>query len=168
MPLLLSADDFRLDTATCEIRYSEAYLLFDRTGAIIQDVRRLFTDVRIINPTPIQTTFQAKEGVCALELLQSRFSVQRPDSSLEKFGVHCKHFFETTTSQLEVNMITRVGLRLLFRKKLKEVSEARNILSSLQLLNLEQKKRFGASEQLDELIIRWEGEQIGATSSRPE
>ena len=85
MPPPLSADDFKLDSASCETRYAEAYLLFDRTGSVIQEMRghSFFTDLQIINPTPVQTTFRSKEGTFSMELTQSRFHGMKPDRSLE-------------------------------------------------------------------------------------
>src|SRR6266436_5562708 len=162
MPPLLSADDFRLDTAICETRYSEAYLVFDRTGSVIQELRSLFTDLEIINPTPVQTTFRSKEGTFTMELAQSRFNGHKPDSSLEKFGHHCKHFFDVISAQLDIKVFTRIGLRVLLRHTFKDVQESRAALNALKLLNLDMKKRFGAAEEIDEILIRWEGEQTGA------
>ncbi len=150
-----------MTSAVCEVRYESAYLIFDRTGQVCHDARTLFTDCTVLNATPNQTIFQAKEGAFALELAQSRFSTTRPDSSLEKFAEHAKKFFDSVTRNLEVKVFTRVGLRTIFRKDFGALDEAKVALTSLKLVGLKSAERYGVGSEPREILFRWESDQLG-------
>ena len=106
----LSVADFKVKFAVCELRYENAYLLFDRTGQVCHEARALYTDCNVLSAAPNQTFFQANEGSFALELAQCRFSTFTPDSTLEKFAVHCKGFFDSVARHLDVRAFTRIEL----------------------------------------------------------
>jgi hypothetical protein len=162
MPIPLSTADFKVTSATCELRYENAYLIYDRTGQVFHDIRGLYTNFQVVNATPNQTIFQSDEGAFALELSQSRFSTTKPDPSLEKFATNCKSFFDSVTVLLDIRVFTRVGLRVFFRKDFKEINEAKAALHSLRVVNLKAEERFGAASAPHEVSLRWEGSQVGA------
>ncbi len=161
MPLPLSLDDFKIASAVCELRYEEACLLFDRTGQLCNEAKARYTDCEVVSAVPNQTVLRADEGTFTVELKQCRVGTTSPDSGLERFGAHCKGFFDSVANSLEVKVYTRIGLRVLFRKEYKDFAEAKAALNSLKLLNLPQVERFGASSEPREMIFRWEGAQIG-------
>ncbi len=61
MPIPMTVDDFKMVSATCEVRYEKAYLIYDRTGQVCHDACTLFTDCNVLSAAPNQTIFQAKE-----------------------------------------------------------------------------------------------------------
>jgi hypothetical protein len=158
----LSFADFQLSRAVCETRYENAYMIYDRTGELIQRCSTLFTDVKVIVAQPDKSAFQADEGSFALELGASRFISEKAASGLEAFSVSCKQYFDLVTDLLQVKVFTRIGLRVIVRKKTKDKDEAKELLKSLKLPTLRSQMRFGASEDPEEVIFRWEGSEIGA------
>jgi hypothetical protein len=160
--MLLSVADFKVKFAVCELRYENAYLLFDRTGQVCHEARALYTDCNVLSAAPNQTFFQAKEGAFALELAQCRFSTFTPDGAMEKFAAHCKGFFDSVARNLDVRAFTRVGLRMFFRKDFKDLAEAKAVLTSLKLVNLPSVERFGAASEPVEIFLRWESTELGA------
>jgi hypothetical protein len=158
----LSVADFKMTSAVCELRYENAYLIYDRTGRICNEARSLYTDCNVLSAAPNLTTFQANEGAFALELAQSRFSTNKPDNSLEKFSEQSKKFFDSVMSNLEIRVFTRVGLRVISRKDFKSLDDAKVALTSLKLVNLQPTERFGAASEPHEVLFRWEGTQVGA------
>jgi hypothetical protein len=163
MPIPLSITDFKTTYAVCELRYENAYLIFDRTGQVCREAQASYTHCNVTSAAPNMTIFQADEGAFVLELSQCRFSTNRPDASLEKFAAHCKMFFDSVTIHLDVRVFTRVGFRILFRKDFKDLDEAKASLDSLKLVNLLPEERFGAAPEPHEIFLRWEGAQVGAT-----
>jgi hypothetical protein len=161
MPLPISIADFKMISVVCELRYENAYLLFDRTGKVCQDAQTRFTDCNVLTAAPNQTTFQAKEGSFFLGLAQCRFSASKPESALEKFAEHCKQFFDSVTQNLEVKVFTRVGLRVLFRKDFETLDDAKAVLMSLKLVGLQSAERYGVASEPRETLFRWESDQIG-------
>jgi hypothetical protein len=162
MTVRLSIDDFKLLNAVCELRYEDAYLIYDRTGVICREAKEFYTNGSVSGAAPAQTIFQADEGSFVLEMSQCRFSTTKPDPSLEKFAMHCKKFFNSAATHLEIRVFTRVGFRVVFRKDFSELEEAKAALVSLKIVNLPSEERFGASAEPHEMLLRWEGSQIGA------
>ncbi len=162
MPTTLSVSDFKLIRAVCELRYEDAFLVYDRTGEVAQSMRSVFTDLKVNSATPNQSLFQCKEGGLQLELNACRFTGERPDHGLEHFSANCETFFSAVTETLNIRVFTRIGLRLIFRSKTDGLAEAKAALRSLNLANFGSRLWFGAATDPDELMYRWENDEIGA------
>jgi len=158
----LTIDDFKPFSVTCELRYKSAFLIYDRTGQVLEDMRKAFTNITVAAASPPQTTFAAEEGSFTLELGACRFTSSRLDKNAETFAKHCTVFFDAVTNQLQVNVFTRIGLRYIARKEFKTLDEAKAALASMTLANLKPTKRFNSSESPTEVMFRWEDAQIGA------
>jgi len=162
MPTTLTIDDFTPYSITCEVRYKNAYLIYDRTGLILQDLREQFTNLEISTVAPQQTGFTSEEGAFNLDVGASRFTSAKADGSREAFYKQCKSFFRTVVHHLEIPVFTRIGVRYLARKEFKTVDEAKAALASLALANLKPTKRFNSSDSPTEVLFRWEDAEIGA------
>ena len=121
MPNPLTIDDFKPFSVTCELRYKNAYLIYDRTGQVIEDLREAFTDINVLASSPQQTSWTTNEGTLVLELGACRFTGVRPDKTAEVFAKGCKAFFDAVTHQLQIGVFTRIGLRYILRKEYKTV-----------------------------------------------
>jgi len=162
MPNSLTIDDFRLFSVTCELRYRNAYLIYDRTGQIIEDVSEFFTDINVAASSPQQTSWTTKQGTLVLELGACRFTSNRAEKNAESFATYCKAFFDAVTHHLQIGIFTRIGLRYILRKEFKSLDDSKAALASLMLPNLEPTKRFNSSDSPTEILFRWEDSQIGA------
>jgi hypothetical protein len=162
MPSPLTIDDFKSSNVTCEVRYKNAYLIFDRTGQVIEDLRESFTDISISVASPQQTTWTTNESTLVLELGACRLTSTCLDKSGEAFAKRCKAFFDAVVHNLQINLFTRIGLRCIYRKEYKTVDEARTALEAMTLVNLKPVKRFNSSDSPTEVLFRWEDSQVGA------
>ena len=158
----LRIDDFKLLTLTCELRYKNAYLIFDRTGQILAELREHFSDIEVSAASPQQTSFTSEEGTFVLELGACRFTVARADKGGEVFARQCKVYFETIMRHLDVSVLTRIGLRHIARKEFKSLEDSKSALAALGLAGLNPTKRFNSSDSPTEVLFRWEDSQIGA------
>jgi uncharacterized protein (TIGR04255 family) len=163
MPPSLTFNDFEVMSLTCELRYASAFLIFDRTGQIIRDVQRVVPNVRMAVATPPQTTFTIDGGTFVIELGACRFSSSQEKRKFEVFADYCQTFFDAVTGHLEIEIFERVGLRHVMKKHFKSETEARAVLSAMQLANLKPAKRFNISDSPSEVLCRWEDSQIGTT-----
>jgi len=163
MPSALTIDDFKAFSATCELRYKHGYLIFDRTGHVMEDMRESFPDIALSTASPQQTLFTAEEGTFAIELAACRFTSGHLDKNGETFAKHCKTFFDIVTDQFQIAVFTRIGLRNIFRREYKTEDESKQALASMMLANLKPTKRFNSSDSPTEVLFRWEDAQIGAT-----
>jgi uncharacterized protein (TIGR04255 family) len=159
--MTLSIDDFIPFSVTSEVRYKNAYLIFDRTGQILDDLKQHFTGLEISSAAPQQTGFTAEEGTFNLEVGVCRFTSSNVDGSGELFAKQCKLFFATVFQHLDITVFTRIGLRYIARKEFKTDDEAKAALASLMLANLRPAKRFNSSDSPIEIFFRWEDKEIG-------
>jgi uncharacterized protein (TIGR04255 family) len=162
MALALTFDDFKTFSITCELRYLNAYLIFDRTGIVISDMKDSFTNVIISNAGPQQTAFASDEGTFHIEIGAARFTSGRLEKGGEKFAQYCKAYFDSVTERLQIDILTRIGLRYILRKEFKSDEEAKTALAAMALANLKPAKRFNSSDSPTEIMFRWEDTEIGA------
>src|SRR6266481_7770910 len=125
MPSPLTIDDFKPFSVTSELRYKNAYLIYDNTGQVLEDLRGSFTDINVSTAGPAQTAFTAEEGSFTLELGACRFTSVRFDNNAERFAKQCKAFFDVVSDQLQLNIFTRIGLRYIARKEFKTLNESK-------------------------------------------
>ncbi len=154
-------DDFRLLRCVCEIRYANAYLIYDRTGEILHSLRDSFTNLNVASPGPNQTLFVADEGSFGLEIAKSHFIADTPNPKLEVFGAQCATYFDVVVDHLEIKVFTRIGLRTVWRKDFNAEEEATAALKSLELLNLKAGPRFGVTDGPTEAFVRWQDKEFG-------
>ncbi len=121
MPTTLSFADFSMSRAASELRYDNAYLIYDRTGQVIQEARGHFTNFKVTSATPNESTFLSDEGSFGLQLGSCRFISDKADASLESFGSSCKRYFDIVAELLDIRMFTRVGLRVITKKTTKDI-----------------------------------------------
>jgi len=157
----LTFDDFKPFTLTCELRYPNAYLIFDKTGQILNDLKETLTNISVSNAGPQQTAFASDEGSFHLEIGAARFTSGRPGRNAENFTKHCKAYFDALIERLEIEVFTRIGLRYILRKEFKTEGEAKLALAAMMLLNLKPTKRFNNSDSPVEMLFRWEDSQFG-------
>jgi hypothetical protein len=160
-PIHPSVADFKIHRVVCEARYTDAYLLYDKTGQLLEDVRRSFTNVKVVVAAPNQTLFTADQGAFGIEVGQSRFTSDEPDPKLEKFGKQCKDFFDVIAEDLKINVFTRIGLRTFFHRECKTKEETLEVLAAVDLINLKAGVRFGVEGAPSEISVRWEDKQLG-------
>ena len=158
----LTIDEFKRFSLTCELRYKSAFLIYDRTGQVLEDIRDSFTNIAVSTSAPQQTSWAADEGTFVLELGACRFSSVRSSQSAEEFAKHCNAFFSAVTNHMQINVFTRIGLRYFARKEFKTLDEAKTALASMSLANLKPTQRFKSSDSPTEVLFRWEDSQIGA------
>jgi hypothetical protein len=159
----LTESDFKLRQATCEVKFPEAFLVFDRTGEIYRQLARKFTNLHSDAASPAQTQMTAEEGSIGIEIRALRLTDNSPDSKLEKFAQNMKAVMDVGAKQLDLTVYTRIGLRQILTKKYNTLQDAETALNDVHLFKLGQEKRFGAGPNISEFQIRWEDKAIGAT-----
>lgn len=163
MPTALTIEDFQLRQVTCEIRYPEAFVIYDRTGEIFQQLSKKFRNLRSLSPSPNQTQAVADEGTVVVELATARLTKDDPEAALTTFATDCRTLFSLVTTRLNVNVFTRIGLRLIYHKLFDAAADAAAAIGSFRLTKATNEPRFGASPNISEFMARWQGKELGAT-----
>ncbi len=160
MPVPLTVNDFSLIRAACELRYENAYLIYDRTGQIANALGKRFESFEVVTATPNQSAFRSTEGSLTLELAKAFITSDRPQP--ETFAASCKKFFSVITDFLEVQVLTRIGFRQTYSSPRKDQRSAVEALNEIPVVG--RIPTIGRSpEPLAEITLRWEGENTGTT-----
>lgn len=135
---------FRRRQATLELRYDDAFYLWDKAGSICESLRPLFGELRNRDASPSQITFIADDrygiqiGLNRIILVDHAFS--------RDTGPSLKIFQSITTTALKslrVEALTRVGTRFQLVNTMDTKDQAREFINSLRLNSFPPGKLFG-------------------------
>jgi len=161
-----SLGDFAIDSATLEVRYKQALLLWDSAGVLWSTLRGGFSNLDLEQVQPIAVTALANQRFAlAVELERASITDLTPARSLDDVGGVATRFVDTVVECLALSEFVRVGCRLMFVKEVDEKSEAAAILLSGGLMRSPEDGRFGVKEAVPvgaEYQVRFEGAATGA------
>jgi hypothetical protein len=165
MPLTFS--DFSPVSFSCEIRYPETYLLWDRAGQVTEDLRNHHQITRRIVAEPGKIAFvtdTSKEVTWQLDRLIV-IDHQPPASKADIFYRLCSDCYDMTLRNLGVSELKRVGFRTIFAKKFSSKDDAAAALLSIGLIHVPAGKHLNIEpvQKYPEYAIRCEDEKFGYT-----
>jgi hypothetical protein len=117
---------FQRTQVTLELRFDEAFLLWDRTGALWEAVRRQFRTLKHSQVTPNQTTFTG-DNRFALSVSLDRASItdHKPSAGATSTVDVMSKFTAVVLEHLEVSVLKRVGTRFIYSHRCKSSEDAR-------------------------------------------
>lgn len=162
--MTLELSQFTVQRASFEIRYSDAFLLWDRAGTIWHEIGQNHPEMKIKNAHPNNTVVrfhQNAEGVVAID--KAFIIVLLPSTDLSELVAVAKAFFPIVIEQLEIENLTRIGLRIFYEKEFSDRSlAAKFVRDHVTAVRQIDKKLAKEGNILDpEFALRWEGEAIG-------
>src|SRR5579863_9374218 len=116
----LCFDDLSLFNAAFEIRFDEAYQLWDRAGELWNATLREFPALKRHHVEPNRVAFTSTtkpERELTIELSRLGFVEHDPDRQLKHFAESLDRFAGNAMTLLSVDRYQRTGLRLMFRKE---------------------------------------------------
>lgn len=165
----LSLSGFNLERAVFEIRYSPAYGLWDRSGTLWESVteRLQSPELKSVEAVPNKTFFKlGSDYELVAELDKARVVALSPNLSLSRFAELSTLFVRSLTEFLDLRILSRVGLRLILFAKYPEIQNAAAAILETGLLQLPERRVFGAEDNPDRLecVVNWEGKATGVTA----
>src|ERR1039458_1469330 len=140
-----------------------AFLIFDRTGVVCMECKERYPEFKLIGASPASTSFVEGDYSFSLEQMAARVVIARSGHDVKEFGTRAKPFYEIVLRQLEVSVITRLGLRQLYCKLFPEPDGATTFIQGLKIEPELSDSMFGINSPSQELVLRWEAKQHGAT-----
>ena len=106
---------FQRTQVTLELRFEEAFVLWDTTGALWETVRRQFRTLKHAQVSPNQTAFNGDNRFgLTVSLDRAVITDHRPSGgAASTFDVMSK-FTETVLDVLQVKLLKRVGTRFIY------------------------------------------------------
>jgi len=158
-PLKLS--DLKLKHATMEIRYNDAFLIWDNAGLIWSRISSKFNDLKMIKAEPMVTSFKVDDHFeLAVKLDRAHLIDLKPNSNLKEFIETSEVFINLVAKSLEITEFTRVGFRLIYIKQFPDRIAAANSVLSTKIMTVPDGKHFNIEGKtlLPKYSIIWEGE----------
>lgn len=163
MPLTFA--EFSPVSLVFEIRYPEAYLLWDRAGETAQELRESHEITRFISAEPAKIAFVV-EGTKEVTWALTAMSVadhQPKSATYEDFFQLCKDCYEIAVRNFSVTELKRVGFRSTFSKRFDNKEAAVAALLDANLIYIPEGKKFNvnATSRNPEYAVRCEDEKFG-------
>lgn len=128
---------FQRLSVTLELRFDEAFVLWDTTGDLWQTVRRQFKTLKSAQVTPNQTSFHADNRFTLVVALdRTVITDHKPSGGAAGTFDAMTKFVDVVTRQLQVRVLNRVGTRFIYSIRCKDLDEARAKLAKALPLNL--------------------------------
>lgn len=162
----LELEDFRLLQATIEVRYDNAYILWDRAGTVWSTINDTWHDLKPFKVEPNVVVFKLLDQYqISVELDKASIIDLKPSSSLKDFIEIADTFVKLIIKPLSIKDFTRIGFRPIFVKSFPDKDLAAKALLSTKMIfepkgrhfNIEGKvrlPRFGIVLETDSTGVR--------------
>jgi hypothetical protein len=137
-------------------------MIFDRTGAICLESQEHYPDLKVLGASPASTSFSTKGYTFTVEQTSSRAILPATRHDANEFGEVTSPFFEIVLRLLEVRVLTRIALRQSYYKVFSEPDGGINAVKALALQQVSSDDYFGIPGESQELVMRWESNDVGA------
>ena len=164
----LDLSKLKLTQATMEVRFDNAYILWDRAGKIWSKASSLWSNLKMGKAEPMVTTFLLEDRYeLSVQLGKAHLIDMLPTSSLKEFMANSDLFVELVAESLEISEFTRLGFRLLFSRKFTDNTHAAEAFVSTNMLRIPSGKHFNIEGKvlMPKYSIKWEGESTGVRVS---
>ena len=161
----LDISNFVSDTVVYEIRYENGYLIWDRAGRLWTELRAKYPEMVLSDAGPLLQTFTWKRiHTLSVGLDKASVSTSRPGPVMKEFTELAESLHEVIVKNLQIELLTRIGLRHIYGYACESLEQANQHLLSTGLVAPPKPPNFGveANPRL-EAVFRWEGDSLGAT-----
>lgn len=127
-------DSFKTHSATIQIFYADAFLIWDRAGEINRHISKIWPGVKITESVPQQVTL-ADEGVTIQTSINKSTIIISGEHALGQLKVRqiCDTF-EVWCKELEIDELSRVSTRVTYSKDFESLKNANAELLALNLV----------------------------------
>jgi hypothetical protein len=156
-------DAFKVHSLIFQIRYKEAFLLWDQAGKIASEMKQIWDELKVQNGTPNQQDLACRGCQVSTGLTQSTV-VLRGDNvllsgSLEKLFAA----FKVWRSNLGLVELARISARIVFIKSFDNMDEVKEYMVNLAVVEWPTQKVFDqpvdSSKNVPDVMFRFEDEK---------
>ena len=162
----LNLSQFKLRRAVLEVRYPNAYLLWDRAGDLWSEATRRWGSLDVQEAQPGRTVFRYDAKRTEFSALLSKTSIisHYPDK-FDDFVEMATIFLDITTNILEIYELERIGLRLRYYNSFPDKAAASSAVIALDLLKIPGMPQFNIDGVVvtPEYAVRFEDGKKGVT-----
>ncbi|HTV07747.1 MAG TPA: hypothetical protein VMD97_01725 [Candidatus Aquilonibacter sp.] len=116
-------DELEIETAVLELRYADAFRIWDVAGALWTEMTVAFPGLALSEVQPNQQVFEAETIQMSVQVGTCRLASRGPSAVREVIS-SANSFCKTVVRHLNVQTFTRAGFRIISAKKFGSASEA--------------------------------------------
>lgn len=155
-----------LEKAVVELRHPPALALWDRAGSLWRKMEKVLPGIAMLEAQPNATLFRLPpNNDFNVELEVHRLAAASPDRKLTEFKKHADQFSKIVLETLEINQLSRIGLRLIYSMRTKSRDEAADLVLAKGAIRIPKSlgdtPPFAGRLSLPEAAFRWEGKALG-------
>jgi len=154
----------KLIQSTFEIRYRNAYALWDKAGLLWFNANSEWSNLKMVKAEPMVTTFTLNDRFeLGVNIDRLHIIDTTPSSSLKEFSECAEKFSDIVTNTLNIKNYTRLGFRLIYNRYFPDKITAANTLLASKMLLVPEGKHFNIQGKvlLPQFSLVWEGESTG-------
>src|SRR5687768_8915132 len=106
-------DSFKLHTAIIQIRYADAFLIWDRAGAISQRLSKIWDNLKVSEGQPQQQTLTGKDVNVQTSFTQATITLAGENALSQPKVRQLSDTFEIWRETLELDELNRVSTRVM-------------------------------------------------------
>lgn len=160
----IELSNLKLISASFEIRYDNAYLLWDRSGFVWSTIKSIYPNIEPQHAEPNLSNFVLDDRF-QFSVKIDRVAVidQTPKSSLNDFMEIADGFTKSVVECLEISEYTRLGLRLVYNKFFPNRESAANFLIESGMMVVPEGKHFNIEGKVffPQYGLAWEDDNFG-------
>lgn len=142
----LRLDDLDLWRAAFEVRYANAYGIWDEIGGVWAEMVAAFPRLKMKQAEPGKTLFRLDQAVeVSVELGKLAVVAATPPTGLQEFTELSEAITRIASKRLSIGEYTRVGLRLIFVKEMSDRKVASEAVISTGMIAAPVGQQFGVS-----------------------
>lgn len=160
----LRLSEFTLDSVTFEFRYTNAFVLWDRSGKLWTEATRKWPDLEMVTAQPNRTVFKIGDRIeMTAELGSARITSYLGEFPPSQFPIISKEFLELASTCLGLNVFSRVGLRFAFSRAFADRAVEIAAMHGTGFIKTPEEGYWGTEGQPGSLDyrVRWEGKRNG-------
>lgn len=109
----MELSDFKIRQVIFEIRYDDAYILWDRAGAVSSDLTRIWPNLKLAEGTPNQQSLRSDDASIQTGIASSNVVLIQPDNIVQ-FSEQIEETLRIWVASLEINKFSRIGTRVIY------------------------------------------------------
>jgi hypothetical protein len=162
--LKMQISELQLVNLSFELRYDQAFHLYDRSGVIWSTFQKRWPKLTQVVVSPNNTKFVINDTIeLTMQIDKCSVGCSANEIDLDVFCEASDLITGLTKSALEVNKFSRIGLRQIFLKSYKSEDEALQEFSGLNRVTIPKGKHFEVEGVVKspEVSVRVEGDALG-------
>lgn len=158
---MMRLEDFELYQLVFEIRYEDAFEIWDRAGQVHRELCRIWPGIKLTETGPNQQLLRSPEVQLQTGIRTSHVMLFSPSTILKR-EEHIVDTYEVWRSALELTELKRVGTRAIYRRRYASEKEAGKAFIMLGLAKSPEQGMFQHTDPPigGEVRLQWKSDAV--------